>query len=443
MKKFYIPNKIRFLFSLIFAGLWLCLAIWVGYNWFIDLFNIFPAPIAVFIITSLCILPSISSAQWLASLAMDSPRDYKELPEHLPGVTILIAAYNEEEGIYETLEYLNKQEYPGDMIVKVIDNNSTDNTKNEILRAQKDFPNLKLEYMFEPSKGKFNALNKGLYSSDTPYVITLDADTIVYGNGVGILVNHIWQEGKNKNVGAVAGAILVRNSRVNFMTKLQEWEYFLSVNNAKRAQGMWSSCLCTAGAFSVFDTSLVQRLGGWKDSIGEDIVLTWDILASHYLTQYEPEAMTFTNVPTTYAAYFKQRARWGRGMIEALRQGGPWRYPGLITKIYVLEDFLLPILDFGVVLVWIPGIIAALLFHNFIIVGPGFLFMAPWLLLMTTAMFLTEYFRVFRKSERPLKIRKHTLLALIVYMLCFSFYVAPAACWGYIQEIFKAKRKWK
>ena len=41
-------------------------------------------------------------------------------------------------------------------------------------------------------------------------------------------------ENQNKQVGAIAGTVLVRNSRVNLLTKMQEWEYFLSITTIKR-----------------------------------------------------------------------------------------------------------------------------------------------------------------------------------------------------------------
>lgn len=436
--------KIKFAVMSIFTLLWLCLSMWISYYWYLGLTDYMPKFLAILIVGSLACLPAFNSASLFGGVLLDKQRNYKNIPDWLPDVTIMIAAYNEEKGIYHTLEHLSRQKYPGNMLIKVIDNNSKDNTKSEIMRAMEDFPMLHIEYLFEGTPGKFAALNNGLATTTSPYVITLDADTTVYGNiGVATLVNHIYQqEKKGRKIGGVAGGVFVHNPKDSFMTRLQEWEYFLAINNIKRAQGIWSSTLVCQGAFSVYNTELLKEIGGWKDSIGEDIVLTWDIMEKDYMPQFEPEAIVFTDVPTTYKAFFKQRSRWSRGLIEALRQRPFWKYPKLMHKLFVLQDYILPIVDFGLACFFIPGILLAIFFHNYLIVGPLVLLMLPWTLLVISAFFYKEYKYVFKQQEKPLKVYPN-ILGFIFYTLFFNLMVAPAACWGYLQETFQARRQWK
>lgn len=444
MNHFGTKLKIKLGIMALFTLLWLCFSIWIGYSWYFNLIEYVPRFLAILIISSLACLPAINSASLLISVALDEQRNYKNIPDWLPDVTILIAAYNEEKGIYHTLEHLARQEYPGNMFIKVIDNNSKDNTKSEVYRAIKDFTTLNIEYLFEKQQGKFAALNHGLSTTITPYTITLDADTTVYGNiGVATLVNHIYQqEKKGRKIGGVAGGVFVHNPNESFMTRLQEWEYFLAINSIKRCQGLWSSTLVCQGAFSVYDTQLLKEIGGWQDSIGEDIVLTWDILAKNCTPQYEPEAITFTDVPVTYKAFFKQRSRWSRGMIEALRQRPFWHYARTLHKVFVLQDLILPIIDFGLTCFFIPGIFLAIFFNNYLIVGPALIYMLPWTILLTMVLFYKERKYVFQQQEKPLKVYPN-ILGFFVYMLGFNLLVAPAACWGYLQEIFRTRRQWK
>ena len=51
-------------------------------------------------------------------------------------------AYNEENGIYNTLSKIKEQDYKGKINTIVINNNSSDNTVNEVYRAAKEL-NLK------------------------------------------------------------------------------------------------------------------------------------------------------------------------------------------------------------------------------------------------------------------------------------------------------------
>ena len=76
---------------------------------------------------------------------------------------------------------------------------------------------------------------------------------------------------------AVAGAVFVRNSRENLLTRAQEWDYFLGIASVKRQQGLlrarWSRRAPSASTDRARSTS--RRLAG---RIGEDIVLTWAMM---------------------------------------------------------------------------------------------------------------------------------------------------------------------
>ena len=54
-----------------------------------------------------------------------------------------------------------------------------------------------------------------------------------------------------EDVCAVAGSMLVRNSRDNWLSKIQEWDYFLSIASIKRMQGLYQGTLVAQGAFSL------------------------------------------------------------------------------------------------------------------------------------------------------------------------------------------------
>ncbi|MCB2295996.1 glycosyltransferase family 2 protein [Clostridium algoriphilum] len=61
----------------------------------------------------------------------------------------------------------------------------------------------------------------------------------------------------------------------------------------------------------------------WLNAIGEDIVLTWNLLNKGWITYFEPLAVAFTDVPTNLYSISSQRSRWSRGMIEALKRIKP------------------------------------------------------------------------------------------------------------------------
>lgn len=283
----YIPVKIKFVLSHLFAILWTVISVILSIPWVKDLSEIVTLPLALFIITGIAYIPGYMNAFLVVSLIFDRQPSFKnENPSK--DITILIAARNEAENIGNTLVYIAKQDYSGHIKVFVIDNGSSDETSSVALSYGENL-NLDVTVINEKKPGKFNALNTALKYVTTDLVITLDADTLLHPSAVRFLIARI--ESAPKDVCAVAGSVLVRNSRENIMTKIQEWDYFLGIASIKRLQGLYQGTLVAQGAFSVYKTDCVRVIGGWPDAIGEDIVLTWNLLKHNWRTYFEPLAV--------------------------------------------------------------------------------------------------------------------------------------------------------
>lgn len=288
-------------------------------------------------------------------------------------LSILIAAYNEGKRIYNTLKYIQNQDYQGSIEVIVIDNASKDQTASEVQRAIKDLQ-MNIRMIYENKPGKFYALNQGLTEVKTKYVITLDADTIIHQSAIRGLIARI--ESSPNDVAAIAGSVLVRNSRVNLWTKIQEWDYFLGIASFKRLQGLYQGTLVAQGAFSLYNTNALVEITGWPNAIGEDIVVTWTLLERKNKVYFEPLAVAFTDAPTTLLHFIRQRSRWARGMIEGLKAIKPWEQPLVYTKYLTGVNLIMPFMDIIYTLFWIPGLVLAL-FGHYWIVGPMTVLVLP------------------------------------------------------------------
>jgi biofilm PGA synthesis N-glycosyltransferase PgaC len=431
---FYIPVQIKFLIGHLFAFLWMCLSIYLSIPWVKDLSRIVTLPGAVFIITGLAYIPGYLNAILVVSLMLDRQPKFKNLfPTN--EVTILVAARNEEKAMEDTLKYIEHQDYTGKIKVMVIDNGSTDRTSEKAIEAAQKF-GLDVEVFREEKPGKFNALNSALKRVTTELVITLDADTLLHKSAVRYIVARM--ESSPKEVCAVAGTVLTRNSRENIVTRIQEWDYFLSIASIKRFQGLYQGTLVAQGAFSLYRTEVVKEVGGWPDAIGEDIVLTWNFLRKNYKVYFEPLAVSFTDVPNTLKHLARQRSRWARGMIEALKVIKPWEQPLIYAKYLTAVNFVMPYLDFIYTFCWLPGLILAM-FGYYWIVGPMTIFVLP--LTFLSYYILYRYQKKVFKSLK-LKVRKN-LGGLILFVLFYQMIMSPVSIWGYYQELLELKRVWK
>ncbi|MFU0825286.1 glycosyltransferase family 2 protein [Clostridium sp.] len=433
-KKLYIAVPTKFLISHIFSFIWTSFSIYISIDWVKDFSQIVPLHAAIIIIAGIAYIPGYINAFLVISLLLDRQPAFKNLYP-TDEITILIAARNEADKIENTIKYIAKQDYTGQYKVIVIDNGSTDATASIAIEAGERF-NVYVSVIREDNPGKFIALNTGIKHVDTEYIITLDADTLLHKSALRYLVARI--KSAPNDISAVAGSVLVRNSRDSLITKVQEWDYFLAIASIKRLQGLYQGTLVAQGAYSIYKTKNIKEIGGWPDAIGEDIVLTWTMLSKGWKIYFEPLAVAFTDVPTDLYAFSRQRSRWARGMIEALKLIKPWHQPYAYTKYLTGINFIMPYIDFAYTFCWIPGLVLAL-FGIYWIVGPMTLLVLPLTLLSYTLLYIYQK-HVFKSLN--LKIRKN-YLGFFIFILFYQMIMSPISVLGYLQEFFKLKRVWE
>ncbi|MBA2175410.1 glycosyltransferase family 2 protein [Halobacillus locisalis] len=430
---YYIPVQAKFWVGHIFAILWTSFAIYISVPWVVDLAEVVSLPFSIFIISGIAYIPGYMNAFLIISIISDKQPPLKEAYLEEP-VTILMACRNEQGQIANTLTYIKSQKYSPDISVIIVDNGSSDKTTEEAENTLQEL-DLSGKVVQEENPGKFNALNKGLEYVETEFVITLDADTLLHSRAVKYLVARIITS--PENVCAIAGSVLVRNSRETIITRMQEWDYFLAIASIKRLQGLFQGTLVAQGAFSLYKTKTIKELGGWPDAIGEDIVLTWNMLYSDQKVFFEPLAVAFTEVPSNLKEFITQRSRWARGMIEALKETKPWDQPMVYTKYLTGINLIMPFLDFCYTFFWLPGVILAF-FGVYWIVGPMTLLVLPLTLISYSILYKYQK-EVFK--DLNLRVRKN-IHGFLFFVLFYQVIMAPVSVWGYLQEWFKLKRIW-
>lgn len=434
-RRYYLPVAAKFAISLVIGLAWTALAVVLSLPWHEDLASVIGSIPAWISIALLAYVPGFLIAFLAASLILDrQPRLKVKHPT--TAITVVIAARNEETGIGPTIERVAGSDYDGPLTIILADNGSTDGTQ-AAARAAAEVAGADLRIVVETTPGKSHALNAALSTVDTPLVATVDADTLLHREALRRLVSRL--ESAPADTVAVAGAVLVRNSRTNLLTRMQEWDYYLGIAAVKRMQGMYQSTLVAQGAFSVYRTEDVQRVGGWPDAIGEDIVVTWRLMESGDRVYTEPTAVAFTDVPSDVRHFMRQRARWARGMFEGIRAVPPWRQSRFLTRLIAGIDLLIPLLDIGYAFLFVPGLVLAVLGYP-ILVSMWTLFVLPITLLVYGGLRRHQSHAVFAPLELRVRRNRFGYLAfLLVYQVLCSF----ASIVGYTQEIVGTRRRWK
>ena len=426
--------RAKFAFALIASVVWGVMAAVMAERWIADLATKVGETMAYLMIYGIAVVPGFMNCFLVLSLVLDRrpPFEPDTLEGSLPPITILVAAYNEANNILSTLESLDRQVYDGEMSVIVVNDGSTDDTMERLKKVS--YPWLQVLDL-RRNMGKARALTTALRAVRTGITITVDGDSYLYKNALNNLVRRYLSDPPNTR--AVAGAVLVRNAKVNLVTKIQEWDYFHGIAAVKRMQSLYQGTLVAQGAFSLYDTALLRRVGGWPHTVGEDIVLTWAILKEGYRVGYAENACLFTNVPENWRQFIGQRQRWSRGLIEAFKAHWQLLFKPRMTTLLIWWNLLFPYLDLVFTLVFLPGIVAAF-FGIYWIAGPMTLLVLPLAAVVNGVMYHIQL-KMFR--EQGLHVRRN-YTGFVLYALFYSVVLQPASVWGYGKELVSRSKNW-
>ncbi|APG45610.1 glycosyltransferase [Phaeobacter porticola] len=265
-------------------------------------------------------------------------------------VTVVIPAYNEEKSILKTIYSVLDSDYPN-LSVLVVDDGSTDATHALVTKTYKNNPSVQI--LRQPNGGKWKAANLAFSHVTTDYVVAIDADTIVAPDAI----RRLMQPLRNPNVGAVAGKIMVGNSK-NLLTKLEKLEYTVAQNIDRRAYETINAIMVVPGAFGAWRTEAVRRCGYYSSqTLAEDTDLTISLLEKGYEVRAADRAYAYTEAPASVGTLMKQRMRWSIGILQSA-----WKHRRTIRKGHAVGLVgLTDLVVFGVIMPLLGPIIDLLL----------------------------------------------------------------------------------
>jgi biofilm PGA synthesis N-glycosyltransferase PgaC len=437
MRRFYVPVRLKYVLILLAALGWAALSVKLSQPWLSELSKPLGYGLALFIIAFIAYVPGFMNAFLIGSILADRRpqlRKYSELPE----VCVLVACYNESGNITDTLTSLARQDYPGSIEVLVIDDGSTDDSLALAHASAQQLarPGLSIRVIAQPRNGgKSKALNRGLAETRQALVVTVDGDSYLRADALRKLVERFLCD--PPGTVAVAGAVLVRNSRENWLTRSQEWDYFHGIAAVKRMQSMYHGTLVAQGAFSLYTRQALEQVGGWPECVGEDIVVSWALLETGARIGYCEEACLFTKVPTRLGQFARQRQRWSRGLMEAFARHGRLLIKPRMTTLFIWWNLLFLPLDLVYTLAFIPGIVLAL-FGYYWIAGVMTLLVLPLAALWNIIIFRVQA-RMFKNQD--LRVRRN-ISGFIFYTLAYTMILQPVCVMGYAAELLRLRKTW-
>lgn len=222
-------------------------------------------------------------------------------------VTLIVAAYNEQEIIEKKIQNTFRLDYPEELLnVIFITDGSTDDTPAIVGQ----YP--KITLLHEPErKGKLAAMNRAMQQVKTEFVIFSDANGMLNSSAIKNLLKHYDDE----KVGAVSGEKKIVRSEKEIVGKGEGWYW-----KYESAIKMLDSRLCTvvgaAGELFSIRTHLYKPLP--ENVIIEDFVQSLSICMDGYVVKYEPAAWSEEEASPDVHEEMERKIRISAGGFQAM-----------------------------------------------------------------------------------------------------------------------------
>ncbi len=359
---------------------------------------------------------------------------FRRLPrrEFAEPVSIVVAAYNEEKVIAETLRSLLATDYKGEIEIVVVDDGSRDETAAEVEKVAELDPRVRL--LRQENHGKARALQRALAAVRTGIIVFVDADTHFQRDTLQFLAEPF----ANEKIGAVSGHAKVGNLRT-FIARCQSLEYTCGFNLDRRAYNKWNCITVVPGAISAIRKSAIDEAGGLSlQTLAEDTDLTLALHKEGQRIVYVPQAIGWTEAPESVRTLAKQRFRWAYGTLQCL-----WKHRDMVFNwnYHALGWFSLPsVWFFQIILVAVTPIVdlflvVSLLFGEWRALLPFIItFLAMDVILATLACILEK--EPIRRAWRilPMRLIYRPMLSYCIWKATLRGIKGAWVSWGKLER---------
>lgn len=220
--------------------------------------------------------------------------------ESLPKVSVLIAAYNEEKVIRETVKTLLASDYPADRFEVIVGSDNSKDKTHQIMEELAASDERVKFYPFFERNGKPGVLNRIEEKAFGDILVFCDSNILFDKNAL-IEMASLFAD---KRVGGVSGEIRLKQSK----TGNQEGTYWKLESRIKDFEGQVGSLIGANGGMYA-----IRRELYWKYPVGEtiqdDILMTLKVISAGYDFTYDTRAFSHEEPTASNEDEFKRKMR--------------------------------------------------------------------------------------------------------------------------------------
>jgi hyaluronan synthase len=263
--------------------------------------------------------------------------------------TVLVPVYNEPETVFRRALASIVANRPAEIIAVV------DGGNQDVAAVAADYCD---RVVTIPKSGKRSAIAAGLAVSDArnELIVVVDSDTVWEPRAL----DEMRKPFADPRVGGVTPRQAIFDVGASPVRRLANWLEDLRYHVTVPAQSVFGQVGCLAGRTIVYRRSAfepaVERLVrqtvlGVPMHVGDDRVLTNELLRGGWRTVYQSTALVTTDAPSDWRTFWKQQLRWGRSSQRETLLSLRWLWRKPVAFVSFLTDIVTPFALFGVLAV--------------------------------------------------------------------------------------------
>lgn len=360
----------------------------------------------------------------ISIIAAINKKSVRKNENYEPGVSLIIAAYNEQDVIEQKLNNSFELNYPADKLEIVVFSDASTDRTNEIVSRYQD-KGIKLIALSE-RKGKTAGQNLTVKESNGEIIIFSDANALYREQAITKIVRNF----ADPSVGCVCGELVYYSKDKSLIGEAENvyWDYEKFI---KRQENRAASILGANGSIYAVRKELFAPL---PDDIISDFIEPFKIIEQGFRVVYEPEALSFEQSTTNFHEEFQRKKRIISRSFHSLLYYktflNPIKYPMLsfqlishkllrwlipiyLPIIFIVNLFLIGSLFFQITLMWqilfyVTAILGYILekknWHNMVFYAPFYYCLVN----VASLLAIVEYFIKKKKivTWQPIRVSK-------------------------------------
>lgn len=216
-----------------------------------------------------------------------------------PTVSLIIAAYNEEDIIEEKLKNSLSLDYPKDKLEIVVFSDASTDRTNELVNRYQDKGIILIQ--LSERKGKTAGQNLAVNHAKGEIIIFSDANAVYRKEAIRKIVRNF----SDRSVGCVCGELVYYNEDKSLIGDAENvyWDYEKFI---KRQENQAASILGANGSIYAVRKNLFVPL---PEDMISDFIEPFKIIEQDYRVIYEPEALSFEQSTTNFNEEYRRKKR--------------------------------------------------------------------------------------------------------------------------------------